>query len=216
MKKLTTLIGIVLLCCLLLTSCGTYLPYYITFYRELSPKDTIIWNDDNSIVYNGTTYIDTHNYNGKISVNFDSENCVKIATIPYSYLLGAGSVFYGDDFENPTLISCSRGMDVWIREGMDIDALIMTNNCVVTDFFSFKICDVITDKSIPYSFELSEKCASLVNFEEFPLEDYPAFSFWPEIVSVDGELYLQYVWDSDFYKITYEFEVELRENGLID
>lgn len=66
MKKLITFIGIVLLSCLLLTSCGTYLPDYITFYREISPKDTIVWNEeDNSITYNGIKYINTNNTNGK-------------------------------------------------------------------------------------------------------------------------------------------------------
>ena len=217
MKKILALIGIVVLCCLLLTSCGTHLPDYITFYREISPKDTIVWNEeDSSITYNGIKYINTNNYNGKISTDYDSEHCVKIATMPYSYLLGAVSVFYGDDLENPDIISCSRGGDVWIREGMDIDELIMTNNCVVSDSFSFKICDIITEELIPYSFELESRHALVVNFARFPLEDYPAFRFWPEIVLIDGELYLQYVWDSDFYKITDEFEAELRENGFID
>ena len=215
MKKLLALIGIVVLCCLLLTSCGTYLPDYITFYKELSPKDTIIWNEeDNSITYNGIKYTNTNNYNGKISTDYDSEHCVKIATMPYSYLFGATSVFYGDDLENPDIISCSRGGDVWIREGMDIDNLIMNNNCVVNDSFSFKICDVITEESIPFSLE--SRHYLVVNFEKFSLNDYPAFSFWPEIVLIDGELYLQYVWNSDFYKITDEFEIELIENGFID
>ena len=217
MKKLITFIGIVVLCSLLLTSCGTYLPDYITFYKEISPKDTIIWNEeDNSITYNGIEYTNTNNYNGKISTDYDSEHCVKIATMPYSYLLGAVSVFYGDNLENPTIISCSRGGDVWIREDLNIDNLIMNNNCVVNDSFSFKICDVITEESIPYSLELETRHYLVVNFEQFPLEDYPAFRFWPEIVSVDGELYLQYVWNSDFYKITDEFETELIENGFID
>ena len=217
MKKILALIGIVVLCGLLLTSCGTFLPDYITFYREISPKDTIVWNEeDSSITYNGIKYIDTDDSNVKISTDYDSEHCVKIATMPYSYLFGAVSVFYGDDLENPDIISCSRGRNVWIREGMDIDELIMTNNCVVSDSFSFKICDIITEESIPYSFELESRPAWVVNFARFPLEDYPAFSFWPEIVSVDGELYLQYVDNSDFYKITDEFEAELRENGFID
>ena len=217
MKKILALIGIVVLCCLLLTSCGTYLPDYITFYREISPKDTIVWNEeDSSITYNGIKYINTNNYNGKISTDYDSEYCVKIATMPYSYLLGAVSVFYGDDLENPDIISCSRGGDVWIREGMDIDELIMTNNCVVNESFSFRICDVITEESISYSLELESRHALVVNFSRFPLEDYPPFSFWPESVSVDGGFYLQYVWDSDFYKISDEFEAELRENGFID
>ena len=217
MKKLITLIGIVLLSCLLLTSCGTYLPDYITFWKELSPSGTIERDyDDNGIIYNGTKYVNTENYNGKISTDYDSEHCVKIATMPYSYLLGAVSVFYGNELENPDIISCNRGHDVWIREGMNIDDLIMTNNCVVSDSFSFKICDIITEESIPYSVELESRHALVVNFARFPLEDYPAFSFWPEIVLIDGELYLQYAWNSDFYKITDEFETELIENGFID
>ena len=217
MKKLITLIGIVLLSCLLLTSCGTYLPDYITFWKELSPSGTIERDyDDNGIIYNGTKYVNTENYNGKISTDYDSEHCVKIATMPYSYLLGAVSVFYGNELENPDIISCNRGHDVWIREGMNIDDLIMNNNCVVSDSFSFKICDIITEESIPYSVELESRHALVVNFARFPLEDYPAFSFWPEIVLIDGELYLQYAWNSDFYKITDEFETELIENGFID
>ena len=192
------------------------MPDYITFFREISPKDTIVWNkEDDSITYNGIKYINTNNTNGKISTDYDSEYCVKIATMPYSYLLGAVSVFYGDDLENPTIISCERTGGVWIKEGMDIDALIMTNNCVVNDSFSFKICDVITDKSIPYSSELGN-IRHEVHFEGMPLEDYPAFSMCISIIPLDGELYLQYVWNSDFYKITHEFEAELRENGFID
>ena len=135
--------------------------------------------------------------------------------MPYSYLLAAVSVFYGDDLENPDIISCSRGNGVWIREGMNIDELIITNNCVVSDSFSFKICDIITDESIPYSLEL-EIQRVLIDFEEFPLEDYPAFGFYVDIIQIDDELYLQYVWDSDFYKITGEFEAQLQENGFID
>ena len=216
MKKLLALIGIVVVCCLLLTSCGTYLPDYITFYREISPKDTIVWNEeDDSITYNGIKYFNTNNTNGKIKTDYDSEHCVKIATMPYSYLLGAVSVFYGDDLENPNIISCSRARNVWIREEMDIDNLIMNNNCVVNDSFSFKICDVITDKSIPYSFELGN-IRRTVFFERIALEDYPAFSFCVSIIPVGDELYLQYVWNSDFYKITDEFETELIENGFID
>ena len=216
MKKLLALIGTVVLCCLLLTSCGTYLPDYITFYREISPKDTIVWNEeDDSITYNGIKYFNTNNTNGKIKTDYDSEHCVKIATMPYSYLLGAVSVFYGDDLENPNIISCSRAGNVWIREEMDIDNLIMNNNCVVNDSFSFKICDVITDKSIPYSFELGN-IRHTVFFERIALEDYPAFSFCVSIIPVGDELYLQYVWNSDFYKITDEFETELIENGFID
>ena len=214
LSRLSVAVALMLLCCMIMTSCGTYLPDYVRFWREISPQGTIVLNDDYSIMYNGTKYVSTDNYNGKIQADYDSEDCVKIATMPYSYLLGAVSMFYADDFQDPDIISCNRGDDVWVREGMDIDRLIMETRCVVSDTVSFRICDVITDKVIPYSSELGLR-SSLTRFDRFPLEAYPAFSFRVTIVQIDGELYLQYVWNSDFYKITDEFEAELYGNGLI-
>lgn len=38
--------------------------------------------------------------------------------------------------ENPHLIACSKADNVWLKEGMDIDELIMNNHCVVSDDFS--------------------------------------------------------------------------------
>ena len=215
LSRLSVSVALALLCCMIMTSCGTYLPDYVRFWREISPQGTIVLNDDYSIMYNGTKYVSTDNYNGKIQADYDSEDCVKIATMPYSYLLGAVSMFYADDSHDPDIISCDRGGDDWVREGMDIDELIRKNRCVVSDTFSFRICDVITDEVIPYSSELGDRY-SLVGYLRFPLEDYPAFSFHVTVVPIDGELYLQYVWNFDFYRITDEFEADLYANGLID
>ena len=215
MKTRISIVGIVLLFCLLLTVFTGCLPNYIGFYRELSPKGTIVYNEDDSITYNGVKYINTRNYNGKIRCDYDSEHCVKIAAMPYSYLLGALSVFYGDNLESPDIISCSRGENVWLRDGMDIDEIIMTNNCVFNDSFSFRICDVITEESIPYSNEL-HNAEAVVDFKQFILEDYPAFSFYVDIDAIDGELYLKYFYYSDHYKITEEFEAKLEEMGFLD
>ncbi len=216
MKKSVLLTMTVLLLCLLLTSCGTHLPNYETFWREISPKDTIVWNEDDSITYNGTKYISIMNTNGKIKADYDSEHCVKIATVPYSFILGAVSVFYGDDFEDPDIISCSRGGDVWIKEGIDIDELIMSNTCVIDGQFTFRICDVITDECIPYSSDYQNSASLKSLFYSMSLENYPAFNFDISIKQIDGKLYLQYVWNSDFYKITEEFESDLRTNGFIN
>ena len=98
---------------------------------------------------------------------------------------------------------------------MDIDELIM-NNCVVNDSFTFRICNVITEERIPYSSDLGNRHSLTNELYGIPLENYPAFSFDISIKQIDGELYLQYVWNSDFYKITYEFENTLRANGFID
>lgn len=212
--KLSMLGLLVLACCTVMTSCGTYLPDYVSFRQEISPADTIEWVDDGRIRYNGTIYESIGNSNGMISADYDAEGCVKIATMPYSYLLGAVSVFYGDDFDDPDIITCVRGGDVWVREGMDIHEMIMDNTCVVSHTFSFRIRDVITDEVIPYSLEL-DNLRSLIGYLRCPLEDYPAFRFSVQVVPIDGELYLQYVWDSDFYRITEEFEAALYENGLM-
>jgi hypothetical protein len=212
--KLSMLILLVLACCTAMTSCGTYLPDYVSFWQEISPEDTIEWMDDGRIRYNGTIYESIENSNGMISADYDAEGCVKIATMPYSYLLGAVSVFYGDELDDPDIITCVRGGDVWVREGMDIHEMIMDNTCVVSNTFSFRIRDVITDEVIPYSLEL-DNLRSLIGYLRCPLEDYPAFRFSVQVVPIDGNLYLQYVWDSDFYRITEEFEAALYENGLV-
>jgi hypothetical protein len=186
----------------------------VSFWQEISPADTIEWMDDGRIRYNGTIYKSIGNNNCMISAVYDSEGCVKIATMPYSYLLGAVSVFYGDDFDDPDLIACVRGDGVWIKEGMDIHEMIMDNTCVVSDTFSFRIRDVITDEVIPYTSDMGLR-SSLIGHLSCPLEDYPAFHFDVQVVPVAGKLYLQYVWDSDFYRITEEFEAALYENGLM-
>ena len=214
--QLSILLTLVFLCCTVMTSCGTYLPDYVSFWREISPQGTVTGNDDGSITYNGRKYVSIENYNGKITPHYDSEDCVKIATMPYSYLLGAVSVFYADDAEDPDLISCSRGDNVWVKEGIDIDELIMNNPCVVSDTFSFRICDVITDEVIPYTYDMPGYQRASAKFYGIPLEDYPAFTFCITVVQLDGELYLQYVWNSDFYRITDEFEAELYANGLLE
>ena len=214
--QFSALLATMLLCCLLLTSCGTYFPNYVRFYKELSPKGTIEYDDDDNITYNGTKYIDIANTDGKISTDFDSEHCVKIATMPHNYLLGAVSEFYGDELAAPTIISCNRGDEIWVREGVSIDELIMNNHCIVSDSFSFKICDVITSEVTPFSLELEDKTVELHTFSNVLLEDYPAYSFHVSIVSLDDVLYLQYAWDSDFYKITDGFEADLCTNGFIN
>ena len=212
--KFPTFLTLLLLCCAALTSCG-FLSNYARFWQEISPEDTIDWVNDNTIRYNGTLYESIENTDGKITADTDSEDCVKIATMPFSYLLGAVSIFYADNAEDPDLIYCDRGRDVWVKAGMDIDEIIMQNTCVVSDTFSFRICDVITDEVIHYTndYGLQRRDAS---FRWVPLEAYPAFSYNVDIITIDGELYLQYVWDSDFYKITDEFETDLRENGLLE
>ena len=217
-EKILNVILVILICCLILIvliPAIMMVGSYIYFWRELSPKDTLVLDDDYNLIYHGTKYIDTENHSGLIRADYNSADFIHIATLPRTYLLPSFSEFYGDELENPDLIYCTRGDELWIKEGMNVDDLIMNNNCVVSDSFSFRICDVITDEKIPYSSKLSHT-QELVDFGIIPLEDYPAFGIWVTITSVDGTSYLQYGWDSDFYEITDEFATELRENGFME
>ena len=205
MRKIVALIAVILLFSVMLTSCSC---------QDISLIGSIEYNDDDSITYNEVKYFDAKNYSGKIDIDYSSERCVKIGI--RRYVLWSISVFYGNEKESPDIIACSRGNGVWIREGLDIDELIMKNICVASETLSFRICDIITDETVPYVFEDRGNASTVVDFEKFSFEDYPAFGFSVDIVSIDGQLYLQYNWDSDYYKITSDFEAELRTAGFIN
>ncbi len=217
-KFLTVALTIVL-CCLFMTSCSEAWPHYGRFWRELSPKGTIkvAEGEENVIIYNEMRYVEAPNYNGKIKIlDYNSDNCVKIATLPRSYILAAVEVFYADSYDNPTIIYLIRNGQLWVKEGMDIDEMIMNNNAVISDSFSFRINDVTTGEVLPRR-ETGNRDSEydLYTFRMIPLEDYPMFTYYVRISSVDGELYLQYVFDSDYYKITDEFANVLYQNGYL-
>ena len=102
---------------------------------------------------------------------------------------------------------------MWFKEGIDVHEVIMTNNNRINDKVSFRICDVITGETIPYSLEQEHGRQQWL--EGIQLEAYPALIFSIIIFPIDGELYLQYVWDSDYYRITADFEDLLYESGLL-
>ena len=216
-KFLTVALTIVL-CCLFMTSCSEAWPHYGRFWRELSPEGTIkvAEGEENVIIYNETRYVEAPNYNGKIKIlDYNFDNCVKIATLPRSYILAVTWNFFADSYDNPTLIYLGRNGQLWVKEGMDIDEIIMNNNGKISDTFSFRINDVITDEVLPYSQKWENKAHNLYSSHEIHFEDYPTFIYLIDIVSIDGELYLQYVWDSDYYKITDEFANALYQNGYL-
>ncbi|MBO5379234.1 MAG: hypothetical protein J6A90_02805 [Clostridia bacterium] len=215
--KIFAIVFAIVLSCLFMTSCSEAWPHYGRFWRELSPKGTITVaeGEENVIIYKEMRYVEERNNNGKINIlDFNSDNCVKIATLPRSYILAAVDVFYADSYDNPTIIYLIRNGQLWVKEGMDIDEMIMNNNAVISDSFSFRINDVITGEIFPYR-ETRDKAYDLYTFRSIHLEDFPMFTYYVIIASIDGELYLQYVWDSDYYKITDEFANALYQNGYL-
>ncbi len=209
MRKLIILISILLLCCISTTSCGGLLcSLYTNVWQEPASDNEIDFHEDGNITYNGRKYLDIYD---KIFLDYGSEHAVEIAsgtsfTFNFKY--------YGDNAENPTFIADDY-TSCWVREGVDLNDLIMNNECVISDSFSFKLRDVITDESIPFSESLAFR-PSLAVFEEVHFKDYPAFYFFINIISINNSIYLQYSWDSNFYKITDEFKAELKANAFID
>ncbi|MGN0492816.1 MAG: hypothetical protein ACI4F7_04135 [Acutalibacteraceae bacterium] len=183
--------------------------------RKLSPSDTIMYTADGNLHYNGRAYV---NSGSKYYADTDSEDCVKIAVRPYGffYLLGAVTVYYGNDAENPEYISPSRGHDLYVREDfkIDFDSLLTIQD--TEEVYSFRISDIVTAESL----DLESYDRSANSFEE--VCDFDAwiepdnFAYmWITVLEKDGSYYLQDSNLSDLYLLKDGFETELERLGLI-
>lgn len=204
MKKIIALLLLAALC-VVLCSCA-----------PLSRKHTISYNDDASeMYYNGRTYINYHNSNGKYDL--DPQNNAdlweNIATMPYFYLLGAVTEYYGNDGDNPDFITNTRSFDFYVREDISIDQSLLLSVCDTQDQFQFRITEVTTANVITYDFDkrydFEEVCSFRVSFS-----DYPGVKLRISVCEYDGKLYLQDNWDSDYYEITDEFKNDLHRFGI--
>lgn len=167
--------------------------------------------------YNGLTYINYNNTNGKyrFDIEKDTECWSSIATKPYGffYVLGAVTEYYGNDMENPTFITNSRTIDFYVREDIALDYNSELSICDTQDPYDFKISDVITGNYIAYSIDQEERFTSVCNFF-VAFKEYTYVKMWIEIYEYEGKLYLQDVWDSDYYEITDSFEEDIFCLGL--
>ena len=199
MKKITAVL-LSFLICVSLCACAA-----------LSPLKTISYNDDcTELYYNGRTYIDYQNTNGKYRIDFDDPNCVKIATMPYGYfyILGAVTIYYGNDAANPDFITDSRTQSFYVREDISFGRDTELSVCDADEAFSFTLSEVTTGETIGYSHDQSNLFSELCNFF-VTLEPYSFVKQWISIYESDGKLYLQDVWDSDYYAITDEFKDDI-------
>lgn len=185
---------------------------------SLSKRNTISYNDDSTeMYYNGYTYINYDNHKGKYRFDLenDTDNWVKIATMPYGFftILGAVTVYYGNNTENPNFITNSRTIDFYVRKDVTIDHSLMLSVCDTDTPFLFSIADVTTENMITYNFdkrfEFNEVCNFFATFE-----DYPGVKLWITIYELNGKLYLQDVYDSDYYEITDAFKEDLYRFGV--
>ena len=138
-----------------------------------------------------------------------------IATKPYGffYSLGAVTKYYGNNLENPTFITNSRTIDIYVREDITLDFDSELSVCDTQEPYEFKISDVITSNSIAYRVEEEDKFTSICNFY-VAFKQYPYIKLWIEIHEYEDKLYLQDVFDSDYYEITDSFEEDIYRLGL--
>lgn len=184
----------------------------------LSKLNTISYNDDaTEMYYNGCTYINYNNYNGKYHFDLenDTDNWVKIATMPYGffYIWEAVTVYYGNNAENPDFITNSRTFDFYVREDISIDHSLTLSVCDTEEPFHFRISDVITENVIAYNIDKEPNTQRICNFFA-KFEDYPGVQLWIDIYEINGKLYLQEVWDSDYYEITDAFKEDLYRSSV--
>ena len=206
MKRIISLL-LALVICLLFSSC-----------TPLTNSNSISFNDDASaLYYNNHTYINYNNTNGKyrFDVEKDGEYWIHIATKPYGlfYVLGDITEFYGNDIENPTFITNSRTIDFYVREDLVLDHDSEISVCDTQEPYDFKISEVITGNSIAYSYDQKDRFTSICNFF-VAFKQYPYVKLWVEIYEYEGKIYLQDVWNSDYYEVTDIFEEDLYRVGI--
>ena len=173
----------------------------------LWPINAITYNEDYSeIYYNNNTYINYENYSGRYCVDDDYEDRVKIDTIPYGifFLLGALTEFYGNDIENPDFITNSRTTDLYVRQDITFNNDSTLFVCDINEPYSFTITDITSGEIIPFSMDDRHEYKTICEFKVY-IDPYPYLIKWISICERDGQLYLQDVWDSDYYPLNDDF-----------
>lgn len=201
MKKVIGLLFVCLLCAAL-GACATF-----TVTGEISFSE-----DGRELYYHGYTYRDADNYSGKYRVEMEHDGIVQVAEFPYGY---GGNIerFYGNEVEAPAFIVNKSFTYFYIREDITLDHSDMLVVHDTKEPLRFRISEVTTGEVIPFeSFEQKSQLTVLCDFfAEF--EAYPGLNLWITISEYNGKLYLQDVWDSDYYEITDAFTEDLHRTG---
>ena len=190
--------------------------YVIHSLIVLSPLDTITYNEDYSeLYYNGHTYIEYVNTSGKYNTDpqEDADYWVKIATMPYFFPL-AITEYYGNDLNDPDVITTVRAHRFYVRKDIVIDQHSMLSVCDAPEVFRFRISDVITENLVAFDLEAEKQCKEACNFQA-AFEAYPGVTLDITISVLDGKFYLQDNFLSDYYEITEDFHQELLRLGYL-
>lgn len=170
--------------------------------------------DDSKLTYNGRTYISYRHYpfeKNKYLVDWKSEDRVEIARIPYGlfYILGAVEIYTGNNTENPDYITRSQSAyKLYVREDIILndDSKLCVSETDEPIYFS--ISDVTTGNVIAEELEDQYDFEELCDFYASCV-DCPDLRLSITIYELDGKIYLQDAFDSDYYEVTKEFEEDL-------
>lgn len=207
MKKRISLILILTLCVLCLSSCALLHPIWSEHTLTISE------DEEDTIYYNGRKYIE--NDFGFLYSYPDFENeWVHIATKPWDpvvyAVLGTVSEYYGNDADNPTVITCSRGAFLWFREDIMLDYTSTLSICDYEESFRFSISEIITENKLAYSEDIDRKAKYQKRIRVI-FTECPPVSTSLVFYMIDGTLYLQTVYMNDYYEVTEEFAAILEQ-----
>ena len=173
-----------------LTSCNKY--------NKVSQYD-----DTDDVIYNNTKYIRTEH--GTWDCNHE-----KLSEIGWAWYIPPLGIymFYSDNTDYTDFIYCSRGGNVWLREGYDYEQEIFEiNNTDVQIVYA----DIFLDKSVEY-FDSFEK--ETARFTWHPVA-HPELRSRPSIFKKNGLYYIRFAPEGEAYLIKYSFLKILRDNNIL-
>lgn len=194
MKKIISVV-LMLVCSFALISCtGAKIKYSDDY-------NTLYFNDNEYLLFNewNSSYCDV-----------TDGNWVEVASHPYLFL--GRTAYYGND-ENPEVIITSRGSDLYVKKGIELNKNSKLFICGTEDKITFRLNEITTDNKIKYQANNSDfikVCDFYVAFEDYEFI-YQYVSIYKKgdthYFLIGGEL-------DYFYEITEDFKNTIYTYGL--
>ena len=203
MKKIIILL-LTFVICITLFACAFFLK-----------KDTIQYSNNGSrLYYNGYTFNNCNNTNGRYIFDKSDKDWIKIATEPYGifYLIGSTTVYYGNNQNNPDFIINSRTSDIYVNDSITLDFDTELKICKTNEKFS--ISKITTDNVLKYRSDRENQFTPICNFE-VNFSKYPFIKKIINVLKYNDKYYMQDVWNSDYYEITTDFLNDIHRLGLV-
>ena len=197
-----------LVLCICLAGCASKNPVYQAHSFEFNTDGDVLY-------YNDHTYI--ANPNGELFEFFYiilDDNWVKVAALPWDpmtySLYPVTTTYYGDDIDNPIVICCSRTNSIWVREDITLDHNSMLSACNTKEAVTFRIPDITTENSLPYSADTEDRRTHYLVMEA-AFVDCPLVTAAICFSMIDGTVYLQTDTWGDYLEVTDEFVAILEQ-----